>query len=334
MSLAPRTHVEVIYEGVDISRDVSTDLVAMTYTDNEGGKSDDISLTLKNNHGRWSGPWLPVEGDQITVTIIKETDKGVERLRCGVCTIDELRYAGKPSTLEINAVSVPIDKTIRRQKKSRAWENVRLSEIAGDVAGTGDLELLYLIENDPLYERKDQRDESDLQFLQRICDDNGFNLKVTDAQLVIYDPVKREQEPPVKTFYQHSSNVLSYEFETQAHDICKTVIVEYSDPKTGELNEFTYNVPGIEQGETYKITQRTESIAEAERLAVAKANEKNRRKVKGTLTVVGETDILSGVNIQLLEFGGFDGVYYVNKAEHNVGSGYVVSLEINRGGGS
>lgn len=330
MSLTPRTFIEAIYSGVDISRDVSGDLVSMTYTDNESSKSDDVSLTLRNDHGKWSGPWMPIEGDKLTLTIIKQTAEGVKRLPCGVCTIDEIKTVGKPSVLEINAASVPINTTIRRQQKSRAWENVKLSEIATDIAATGGIELLYLIDNDPEFDRRDQRDETDLQFLQRVCDDYGFKVKVTDSQLVTYDPVAMENLPPVKTYKLFNENVLSYDFTSQAHDIYKTIIVEYSDPQTGKLNEYTYQVPDVERGGEFKITQRCETIAEAEKLAKATAHRKNRRKISGTLSVVGDTDLSSGLTIRLVGFGNFDGVYYITKAEHTVGGGYVTSVEINR----
>lgn len=330
MSLAPRTFVEVIYSGTDITREVSDDLIVMTYTDNETGKSDDVSLTLKDNDGKWSNEWLPIEGDKLTLTIITESDAGVKRLPCGVCTIDEIKFAGKPSTLEINAASVPINTTIRRQKKSKAWENVRLSEIAADVSKNGGLDLLYLIESDPEFIRRDQRDETDLQFLQRVCDDVGFKVKVTDSQLVVYDPVAQENLPPVKTYRLNQDNVLSYDFTSQAHDVYKVIIVEYSDPQTGEFNDFTYQVPDIERGGEYKVTQRCESIAEAEKLAKATAHAKNRRKVTGTLSVIGDTDLSSGLTIRLEGFGGFDGVYYITKSTHAVGSGYVTNLEMNR----
>lgn len=330
MSLAPRTHVEVIYSGTNITKFIEADLISFTYTDNDGGKSDDVSIKLKNDHGRWSNEWFPIKGDTITTAILIETDDGVRRLSCGVCSIDEIKLSGPTSELEINAVSVPINTNIRRLKKSRAWENVRLSEIAADVAENGGLDLLYLTDIDPQFDRRDQREETDLQFLQRQCDDLDFKLKVTDSQLVVYNPEELEKEPAVATIERFEENVISYDFTTQAHDLVKTVVVEYSDPKTGNYNQFVYDVPGIERGSRHKITQRTESIAEAERLAKATARKMNSKEVTGSLSLIGDIKYLSGVNIELVNFGVFDGIYSVIKTEHNVGSGHVVTLELSK----
>src|SRR5690606_25054093 len=51
-----RTWVELQYNGAMITHDIAPDLLGFTYTDNEPGKADDISITLKNDHGKWSGP--------------------------------------------------------------------------------------------------------------------------------------------------------------------------------------------------------------------------------------------------------------------------------------
>lgn len=340
-SLAPRTHVKVVYEGVDISKDVSKDLLSISYVDNDGGKADDISLVLKNDHGLWSGPWKPTKGDSISATIITEDDSGVKRLNCGTCQIDKLKLAGHPSTFEIGGVSVPSVTTIRRTQKSRAWENVRLSEICADIAKNGELELVFqpnpegapFDNRDPLYDRRDQRDESDLAFLNRLCTDEGFSLKVTDQQLVVYDQEIMSYQGPVFTFVLGTDWVLSYDFEEGLIETYKKAVVEYNDPSEGVLNKLEYEDPSIERGQTVKIVRRTESIEEAERIAKAELKKRNRKKVTCNLTVVGRTDLVSGSTVYLSGFGAFDGKYYVQKSEHRVQNGYTVSLELTFVGG-
>lgn len=340
MSLAPRTHVQVVYAGVDITKDISKDLLSLSYTDNEGGTADDISIRLKNNHGLWSGAWFPQEGDAIEATIITENDTGVKRLPCGRCEIDEIELSGAPSILEIKGVAVPLNNTIRRKKKSRAWENVRLSEIASDIAGAGSMDLLFqpnpggapISTPDPLYDRRDQRDESDLQFLARLCSDEGLSLKISANQLIVYDVSIMEQQQASVIFELGKSNVLNYSFKTQAHNVYKTAVVQYNDPDTGDLNQFTYTDPAITEGQELKVVKRATSIEEAERIGFKALQKKNRLKVTGTLVVVGRTDLVSGIGIEIIGFGKFDGKYYVNKSEHTVGTGYTVSMDINKVG--
>lgn len=330
---APRSYVQIVYEGVDISQDIAPDLISFTYNDNEGGKSDDISVKLKNDHGRWSNEWMPQDGDTIEATIIKETSSGIKQFYCGTCTVDDLSLSGPPSVIEINAVSVPIDNSIRRQKKSRAWENVKLSEIAADVANTGGLQLVYLPEDseskDPEFQRKDQREEPDLAFLQRLCDDEAYKLKVTDRQLVVFNPEFMQQKDSVITLTLGESAIISWGLEQQAHDIYKTVTVEYKDPGTGEINSFVYTDTDVVRGNSFKVVQRVESIAEAERLAKATAYKKNRLKVEGRLSIIGNPDITTGVTINLQGFGKFSGKYYVNNSSQSVENGYVTNIDIN-----
>lgn len=116
-----RSFVEIIYNGVDISRDISGDLIGFSYTDNESGKADDISISLKDDDGLWADDWYPSTGDTIECTIVKIDQAGAQaRLPLGAFSIDDLESSDNGGQIfSINAVSVPVDASIRRQK-SRA----------------------------------------------------------------------------------------------------------------------------------------------------------------------------------------------------------------------
>ena len=62
--------VSIIYEGVNISRDIAPYLISFTYTDNASDKADDISLTLEDRTRLWCGDWFPSKGDKIRASII------------------------------------------------------------------------------------------------------------------------------------------------------------------------------------------------------------------------------------------------------------------------
>lgn len=329
-----RSGVEIIYNGVDISRDISGDLIGFSYTDNESGKADDISISLKDDDGLWADDWYPSTGDTIECTIVKIDQAGAQaRLPLGAFSIDDLESADNGGQIfSINAVSVPVDASIRRQKKSRAWEDVALSEIAGDMAANASLQLVYLATANPLYDRRDQREESDLQFLLRLCEDEALSLKVTDKQLVVFSSEEREMAPPVATIYKREGDVISYSFKAQAHDIYYKALVEYSDPLTGDVNSFEYVSPELSAGKTLKIVKRATSIAEAERIAAAAIRQKNRLQTEGSITLVGEVIYVAGATIELLGFGKFSGVYLMKTVKHSVGNGHTSDIEITRVG--
>lgn len=331
MSYVRRSFVEITYENKDITRDISVDLLDFSYNDNESGKADDISIALKDEDFLWQGDWHPSFGDVIDATIVLQDENGEQtRLRCGKFSIDEMESAGPPSIFNINAVSVPLKKNIRGQKKSKAWENVKLSSIADDVANNGELTLVYLPKENPLYDRRDQRDETDLQFLQRLCKDEAFALKITDEQLVIFDPKAQEEAEPILELFRIGGDVKTWNFKDQENDVYSKCVVKYKDPKTGKVNQYTYTSPSINDGKTFTVTKRAASIAEAERIAKAKLTEKNRDKTTATLNVIGNTNLVTGLTVKLSGFGVYSGKYLITKSSHKVGGGYETSIELKK----
>lgn len=323
-----RTRLVITYAGTDISRDIAPDLLSFTYTDNDGGKSDDISITLKNDHRLWDGPWLPARGDKIAATIVQEGEGARFSLSCGTFTVDELEVSGPPSVASIKGVSVPSESDIIRTIRSRAWESVRLSEIVQDVANSGALSILYLIKRDPFYDRRDQRDETDMGFLRRVCTEEGYSLKCTDEQLVVFDPQEQEKAEPVLTIAMGRDNVLSWRFTAQNHDVYKQCTVEYLNPKNQKWVKYTYKQEGMEEGKTKKVLKRAPNIAEAERIARAALFEANRNEVTGSLDLVGDTRLVAGATVFISGFGKFDGKYFIRTATHSVGHGYKTSVEL------
>ena len=110
MQPARRTSVELIYEGVNISEDIAPYLEGFTYTDNMHGKADEISVTLNNRSGRWSGDWLPQKSDRIRAAIIVSNWRqagDAQRLFCGEFSVDDSVSAfircegGKTIALEV-----------------------------------------------------------------------------------------------------------------------------------------------------------------------------------------------------------------------------------------
>lgn len=323
---ARRTAIRLIYDGTDISVDVSGDLVSFDYTDNESNTADDISVKLKNDTGLWSGAWFPGKGDTLKAYVLHEQAE----LYCGTFKIDELAYSGPPKTFDIKAVSVPLNGDIRRTAKSKTWEDIKLSVICQEIAAAGDLELYYDVENDPTYDRLSQREESDLKFLERICADEGYSLKITDQRLVVFDQKKYESEKPVAIIELSKSAIKSFSFKSQAFDLYKTCTVSYFDPEKEEELQETFTAPDVNEGMDKRVVKRAGSLAEAKRIARATLRKLNRHEITGELTLVGDTVYLAGLIVTIKGFGKYDGNYLIEKARHSVNNGYTVSLSIRR----
>lgn len=330
MEPARRAKVELIYEGVNISDDIAPYLEGCTYTDNMHGKADEITVTLNNRSGVWTGDWLPQKSDRIRASIIVSNWRQVgdaQRLFCGEFSVDELDFSGPPSILKIKAVSTPVDGSLRREKKTRAWESVALSEIAEDIASAAGLQMFYDVDTDILYDRQDQHEESDLAFVQRLCEDAGLAAKVTDSRMVIFDEMKYEKKDTVAVF----SRFIDYSFTTQAHDMYKACRVEYFDPAEKQERTYEHQAENVSSGQVLVDHGRVNSVAEARQRAKRLLHAKNKHETEGAVSLMGNPSIVAGVNIKIEDHGAFDGKYLVTKAMHKVSGSYSLRLDIRRG---
>ena len=51
------TFVSVVYQDTDISKDVYEDLLNISYTDKIEDEGDELTVTLKDETGKWAGSW-------------------------------------------------------------------------------------------------------------------------------------------------------------------------------------------------------------------------------------------------------------------------------------
>ena len=185
MSEARRIKAVVTYNGMDISQQVSS----IAYSDNTDS-TDDISVKLSNRAEELFRSWFPETGDALTVHVelCNWLSAGqTKSLHCGLFEVDHIEMS---DTLTINAVSVPITGNIRSEKKYKGWENINLSSIVADIAGNAKLDLIYETDVDPYYDRVDQNNKSDLAFIEELCKSDGLCLKISDAQLIVFEESK------------------------------------------------------------------------------------------------------------------------------------------------
>ena len=344
-------------ERKDVTQDIITDLLSLSYTDKETDEADELSLTLKDPHGIWAGTWSPDGGEKMEAYIYAGDVSGKEdsRLYCGKFFVDSLSTSGSPRVLNIRAVSIPLNKPIRRKLKTRAWEKTALKDIAAAIAKEAGMALLYDAQDNPVYDRQDQKRESDLQFLSRLSREMGISLKVTDEKIVMFDQASYEKKEPVKVLTLKSSPILSWSFESSQSEKYKSVTVAYRDPKQKKkgtaagynmdlekagtkkssnpaVMTYTYTDPDAsDQWQEYSLKRRAKSVSDAERIAKAKLRELNARSVTGSISLVGDPSLVAGVVVAVSGFGSFDGNFIVQEATHSVSSGgYTTSLLLRR----
>lgn len=217
-------------KSADISSDVSGDLLSLTYEDKDGGEADTLSISLKDPEGKWAGSWTPERGDMVEVTLSTQ-DRGA--VSTGKMIIDRLQASGRPRVFTIDAVSIPMQNSIRRTLKTRAFTKMHLKDIAQQICTDNDLELFWdsaiTDDENQLYDKVDQERISDLEFLQRLCKDAGLSLKLSSERLIVYGQESYEAKEPVCALVENASWITSWSFEAQQSERYKACTVRWRD---------------------------------------------------------------------------------------------------------
>jgi phage protein D len=333
---ARRAKIDLIYEGANISADIAPFLIDFIYTDNSHGSDDELSVTLEDREGLWRGPWHPEKGALIRAAITVRGWRGegeVFTMPCGSFEIDTVECSGPPTQVSLKAVSTAVGSSAKREQKTKAWEDIPLSGVAGEISAQNGLSLSWDSPVDPLYARKDQVEKSDLQFLRELCEEAGLALKVTDGKMVVFDEKDYETRAPGSTIAFGDGRLISYRFSSKAARVYKGARVKYHHPVQDET--FDVYVGDEEEeasGETLQINEAVNNEAEAEQLAAKRLHEKNKSETTGSFELMGDLSLVGGVTVGVAGFGAFDGVYFVERATHRVSrSRYATSLELRRG---
>lgn len=345
MVQARRVEVTIKYNNKDISADIMPYVKSLSYRDAMGGQADDLQLTLEDRQGLWQSAWFPDKGAMLDVSLVTSGWQSAgalpQTLRLGTFELDEINSSGYPSEVQLKAVSVPFNNTLRGEEHTRSWEKAELKTIANDIASAAGLNLFFDTDYNPTIERAEQTEQSDLSFLLALCGDYGLSLKISSGQLIIFDELKYETAEALLTIvkpgtiYIPEENMIylpaitGYNLMTKLRDIYAACHVAYQQGKNKAMIEATFTVPG-KTGKTLQVKEQVENVADAERLAKKRLREKNRDEVTGSINLPGSFYLVAGITINVLGFGAYDGKYIITEAQHDVGNGYTTSINIRR----
>lgn len=353
---ARRAFAKILYNGTDITASLQTYSKSVDYTDVISGEADDLQITLKDTDGLWLSDWFPDKGAVLTASIVTQywdsptaPDK---ELPCGLFEIDEIECSSMPSEVKIKAVSVPDNTTLRGTEHTQAWEQLSIWRVANDIAARNNMGLQWQVKDNPNIDRIEQTEQSDLSFLNKLCQDHGYSLKVVNNELVIFDLKDLEAAEPLLLFKRPAVKDLvsqvviakdsattpvlktlvpsQWSFRTSTRDIYKTCIVEYTDSKTKQTIKATFDDPNKTTGKILRVKKEVKSQAEADELAKRELRAKNLEEVTARLDLMGDTDLSSGLTCQVTGFGHFDGKYIISSVHHTIGGGYNCSVDLRR----
>ena len=325
--------VNCLYNGKDISADLAAFMKSFSVREVLSGEADSAEITLEDREELWQGDWMPDRGALLDVKMSVgnwEAPGDFCTLPLGKFEVDEITNTGPPNEAKIRLVSIPNASNLRSVEKTRAWEKTKLSQIIKDIADGAEMESYYDAEEDPIQERAEQSEETDLSFLQKLCKDAGLALKITDKKIVVFDISKYEQADPVMQITKGQQSVLSFECRTTIHDIYKACHVKYKHAQQDEMIDYTFTDPKRKEGQTLQVNEKVDSLEEAEKLAKKKLHEKNLEEVAVSLTMVGNFALLASNTVQLVGWHTYDGKYLIMRSTHDIGNGYTTKIELRR----
>lgn len=339
-----RADVRVLFEGTDITEDIRPYLLELSYTDNEEDECDALSITLQDREGIWLESWAEdailasAASRKISGTIIRKNWEGKgeeEVLECGEFELDSVAVSGPPSTISLDATSLPYAEPVRQTVLSKEWESISLSGIAGEVAGKAGLALSYLSSDDPFFEREEQFRVSDIAYLSILCHQNGLSLKVTNGELVIFDQPSFEAAGAVAKIKRGDKTYIRYSLDTgEAKTAYSSCRVSYNHPEKG-LIEGTFDNPDGNSGKTEQVLEKTLAVSragEAQAWAKAFLRMANKFEMTASFVLPGNPIFCAGMTVELEKFGAWDGKYIIRQAVHTVtgSGGYTTSVKLRK----
>ncbi|KNF08559.1 hypothetical protein CLPU_6c00450 [Gottschalkia purinilytica] len=293
--------MQLIYKDTDITNEV--DIIIANLVDNAGGKADSVEILLGDSKKYWR-QWNPQKNDEI---IIRK-----DGFDSGVMFIDELYIEN--SKFRINALSTPLD---AKTKKTRSWENIRFKKLAYDIARDIGFTLETYGVEDWLYDRVDQVEKVNLEFLNERCILEGYCLKVTDEKLVIYDERKLENMSPALTI---TENILigPYNFKTVNNKTYSSCLIRHL--KEHEVIEYRYDDLNI-YGPTLKPNIRVSNLGEAERYSKNLLRNANKKEFQGRFYIKLDTSVSAGSIVEIKDMGSFNGNYIIDSITYYLTQG-------------
>ena len=325
---ARQSSVIVKYNDTDITKTITDYIEGFSYVDNASGTADTVTLKLNNKSGKWSGSWIPVQGDSVK-TIIKLTNwnkEGDNRIfDCGFFLIDDLSFSGPPSTASIGGISTPINTDFNVTKKNKTWQSTTVKGILSSIASSAGIGL-YFSGQDYTIKEIEQSDQEDVNFAFQLCSSYNLAMKLYNKKIVVFDQVEYEKKNASLTIRR--ADVESYSIKKGMTRQYDGVSISYTD---GILNKtLSYKFMLKEGTRILKLNEKASSLQDAEVKAKAKLLAHNRQCQTMSVTVKGDTKYISSKCVNVSGFGKLEGKYYIDSVTHNkdAGSGYTCTLEM------
>lgn len=321
MSIAPKPYFKVLYDGKNITEDISKHLLSLSYIDKTEGESDELEIQLEDVDKLWQNEWYPTKGSTLKAEIGMAAGA---ILSCGSFMIDEIEFSAPPDVVTIKGLAAGIHAGVRT-KKSYAHENKTLSEVIRTIAGNGGFQVSGQIE-DIRIGRVMQHRETDLAFLKRLSRDYGYVFSIRDKTLVFTSIYNLEVRDKVLTL--DKTDLISVSLKDKTSETYSGSRVQYHNIATKELISYSEDDDsGDSASEKFEIRSKAENKQQAEAKAKAALHRANTREKTGTIIAPGNALLVAGQNIELTGLGVLSGKYHVTTSRHTLDKTMAYSTE-------
>lgn len=325
---ARQASVMVVYNGKDITKTITDYIEGFQYVDHASGTADTISLRMNNRSGKWSGGWIPMEGDYVEATIILTnwTAEGDNRkYKCGYFLVDDLSFSGPPSVAAIGGIATPIQSDFNVTEKSKTWKKTSIKGILTQLTGEAGIDLAFSGQDYPIDELE-QSNKTNQAFAYELCSSYNLAMKLYNKKLVVFDQTDYEDKQAGLTI--DKTQCAGWDIKkgmTVAYD---GVSISYTDPKNSKTLSYQFMLR--DGSRIMKINETAESLQDAEIKAKAKLLAHNRQCQTMNLKLRGDSRYVASKCVNISGFGKLDGKYYIDSVTHekNAGSGYTCSLDM------
>ncbi len=248
MAKVRRANFIIIYNGKNITADLTPYLIGVEYRDYVTGKSDSIEISLEDTDRLWQFEWYPAKGDMIKLQMGYD---GVI-MDCGEFEIDEIAGSGPPDKVVIRALASWVT-TALRTKNSFADEGKTLKQIAERIAAKHGLTVVdgtQILTNKTTVSVKQEL--LDLTFVQKqiVNASNGYvqswNYTIVTAEVEKLNAVIRQA---VTSLTLTSQSLLGKGFGSQASQVSEMAVklsaavsTESISDKQATINQVSVNI--------------------------------------------------------------------------------------------
>ncbi|GJD31514.1 hypothetical protein PMNALOAF_2773 [Methylobacterium adhaesivum] len=296
------------------SGDARAPLMSITVTDNEGTKSDAVTMEIDNRARQRA----PKKGSTVQVSL-GYANAGVKYM--GQYKVDQWTKTGAPRKMSVSAKAADVTTDIK-SPKSRSYHKKTVGEIVKEVAGKHKKSAQV----DPEIAKIkighiDQSGESDLQFLSRLAKRVGANFKPADGKLLFTKAGggRLADGSAAPTFVIREADVTDWSATGSERGAYESASASWQNVETGEREWITSGGKGKPQHRDRKLYKTREEAEQAAKVQLASLN---RGKVSVSITMIGDLKFFAGCKIMFLANDpDVDGLYSCKTAAHTLDDG-------------